>query len=244
VGGTATTPGGNGTFTLTNGGTAFIATKLSTGANGMVKVDNGSMITIGSTSGAANPMASAGDIQVNQGGTLGGAGTIKANLVDNGTVAPGDPVTLTLNGDYSQTAAGVLVLDIGGANSSDYDHLVINGSLTLDANSKLVLDFINGYAPADGTVFPNLITYQSLGLGSPDYLPSNVTIEGLTGFTGVVAPSAGLDGIDLDVITGGSAVEAVPEPSTWAMLLLGGGALFFIFRSKIGGARRASSRAV
>ena len=40
-------------------------------------------------------------------------GTVGGNLVNNGTVSPGDsPGTLTVNGNYTQNASGNLIIEI------------------------------------------------------------------------------------------------------------------------------------
>ena len=51
---------------------------------------------------------------------LSGTGTVVANVSSDGSVAPGTataPGTLSINGSYTQTTAGKLVIDLAGATS-------------------------------------------------------------------------------------------------------------------------------
>ncbi len=56
---------------------------------------------------------------VNAAGSLAGTGTVKGNVVNRGTVAPGNeaPGTLTVNGYYTQVRNGALVIDIAGTDA-------------------------------------------------------------------------------------------------------------------------------
>jgi autotransporter-associated beta strand protein len=55
---------------------------------------------------------------VNSGATLGGTGTITGNVTNSGTVSPGNSIgTLTINGNYTQTSAGTLALEVNGTTS-------------------------------------------------------------------------------------------------------------------------------
>lgn len=96
------------------------------------------------------------------GGTLSGSGTITGNvqnaalLIVGGAAAAG---TLTIQGNYSQTPAGALRLELGGlAQGSQYDRLTITG--VADLNGTLNVMLINGYFPAVGN------TYQPVGFAS------------------------------------------------------------------------------
>jgi hypothetical protein len=94
------------------------------------------------------------------GGSLTGSGTIQANVINAGTVAPGDTVgTLTIQGNYTQTANGVLLIQIGGANA--YGQLAVTGTATLAGT--LQVSFVNGYVPAVGTDFEILTFADNVG---------------------------------------------------------------------------------
>ena len=82
------------------------------------------------------------------GGRLSGAGTLTANVINNGTVSPGDsPGVLAISGNYSQGPAGTLNLEIGGTTAgSQYDQLNVSASATFAGT--LNVNLINGFGPA------------------------------------------------------------------------------------------------
>jgi uncharacterized protein with beta-barrel porin domain len=93
------------------------------------------------------------------GGTLSGTGTIQANVVNAALVAPGDPFgTLTVQGNYTQTATGVLLIQIAGANQCG--QLAVTGSATLAGTLQVAL---LGDVPTVGTRFQILTFAQSTG---------------------------------------------------------------------------------
>ena len=82
------------------------------GANNFVQTNGTTTLwASGSTLGVAPGQA------VNiEGGLLQGFGTVQGNLINAGTVHPGDgPGMLTVNGNYTQNAGGVLDIQIGGS---------------------------------------------------------------------------------------------------------------------------------
>lgn len=73
------------------------------------------------------------------GGTLTGTGIIGGNLLNVGLVSPGNsPGTLTIQGNYTQTAAGTLRIEINGWNAGQYDRLNVGGTATLAGRLVLV----------------------------------------------------------------------------------------------------------
>ena len=115
------------------------------------------------------------------GGTLEGLGTINANIVNSGTVNPGNtPGTLTLgaNENYQQLAGGSLALEIGGATpGTQYDELVVGGTAILAG--RLELNFINGFAPKAGDQLQILSCASQSGTFSsvdPSPLPGTVWV--------------------------------------------------------------------
>jgi hypothetical protein len=204
---------------LNSQATVHVATKVSTGTQGSITLNTDSALTIGSITGTGNTLAAPNTIQINSGGTLGGGGTINAQKVINGgTVAPGDPTTLTIAGDYTQTANGVLVLAIGGPDSADSDHLAIDGMFAVETGAVLQLDFIDGFAPTAGETF-DLIDYQTIDPLNAAF--SQVDIEGLqAGFEYVVTPVGG-DVTNFQLTALNDGVSTVPEPSTYALIAVG-----------------------
>ncbi|WP_198670314.1 autotransporter-associated beta strand repeat-containing protein [Dyella sp. C9] len=79
-----------------------------------------------------------GGVTVQTDGTLRGHGTIDGDVVNGGTVRPGGSVgTLTINGNYTQTAAGTLLIDTtaDGMGSA----LKVNGKAAIDGAAMLLL---------------------------------------------------------------------------------------------------------
>lgn len=69
-------------------------------------------------------------------------------------VSPGNsPGTLTVDGDVTIEEGGVLNLEVGGKEPGFFDKLVIKGKAAFEEGSKVVMNFINGYAPKAGDHF-------------------------------------------------------------------------------------------
>ncbi|MCF6314583.1 MAG: autotransporter domain-containing protein, partial [Verrucomicrobiales bacterium] len=102
-----------------------------------------------SVAGAANVKAGAlfvngtfttgGGLTVFQNALLGGSGIINGNVLNNGTVNPGNsPGTLTINGNFTQSSSGTLQIEI--ASPSVFDRLIISDNATL-AGTLQVINF-------------------------------------------------------------------------------------------------------
>jgi hypothetical protein len=165
--------------------------------DGSVTVRTGSRLTVaggftqsgGTTTLLGGTLAAGGLVDL-EGGSLGGSGTIDASLRNSAQVDVGGVNSsgrLTVTGDYTQTAAGVLNIEIGGAAPGmGYDQLVVNGAGTLDGT--LNVSRIRGYTPASGTQFQILTFGSSDGSAfamanidihflPPAYDPSDVTLQ-------------------------------------------------------------------
>jgi len=152
-----------------------------------------------------------GTLTVGPRGTLLGIGTVNAaNRVRNGgVVSPGlSPGKLTITGDYEQTAAGQLDLEIGGLTPEvQHDQLAVSGNVTMAGVLNLI--FRDRFAPRMGdqfTLLPVGGTFTDAGL--------DVNIVNL-------AP-----GFEYDLMLTGGAMTLVakndatfvPEPSMLGML--------------------------
>jgi fibronectin-binding autotransporter adhesin len=103
---------------------------------------NGGTLQVDGSIASANTL-------VNPGGALAGIGVIGGNLFNSGVVSPGDsPGTLTVNGNYTQSAAGTLRIEIGGLALPQHDLLQMSGNATLDGALQLVR--LNSFAPLGG----------------------------------------------------------------------------------------------
>jgi hypothetical protein len=122
------------------------------------------------------------------GGTLSGSGTVAGDVRNAAQIDPGTDGTagaLTINGNYTQTAAGVLTVDIGGRTAgAEYDQLVVSGSVSLDGT--LTVNLVNGFVPQSGDAFAILTFGSGSGvfaalngdgpLFTPRYDPNDVTL--------------------------------------------------------------------
>jgi T5SS/PEP-CTERM-associated repeat protein len=154
-----------------------------TGSSGAVMVE-GSGSSWSVSAGSANIYVGnfgAGTLTVNDGGVVSvsggmrigplgkvnGNGTIMANVINDGKMAPGkSPGILHINGNYEQTASAVLELEIGGNTvGTQYDQLVVAGNATLQGD--IVLQMVNGFLPQAGNQF-NLLSVSGTFANSAD----------------------------------------------------------------------------
>ena len=102
-----------------------------------------------------------GNISVGTLGALSGNSTVTAATVQNaGVVSPGNsPGVLQIAGNYTQTAAGKLQIELGGtALGSQYDQLLVTDSVALAGTLEVTLT--NGFTPLAGNSF-NILGFQA-----------------------------------------------------------------------------------
>lgn len=108
-------------------------------------------------------------------GTVRGIGTITASrgfINSGGTVSPGNSIgTLTINGSYTQGAAGTLTAEVASPTSNDL--LAITGAANL--NGILQTSWSGGYIPAIKTKFGTILTVSSGITGQFTSLLTNIT---------------------------------------------------------------------
>jgi hypothetical protein len=98
-----------------------------------------------------------------QGGDLTGEGTITGNILNaGGNTKPGLSVgTLNIVGNYTQSAAGALTVELGGdPNCSAFDQLLITGTASL--NGTLNIELIDGCQPSPNDTFVILTAGQPI----------------------------------------------------------------------------------
>jgi hypothetical protein len=104
-----------------------------------------------------------------QGGGLFGVGTVVANVTSSGRISPGASVgTITIQGNYTQNAAGSLDVEITAP--SEYDQLVVTGSATLAGRLRVTLP--TGFTPTNGQAFLVLTAAAVQGLFTTVDLPT------------------------------------------------------------------------
>jgi outer membrane autotransporter protein len=141
-------------FTAGNGLANYSAIPLSINAGRTVTL-NGAGLDNQGTLAVNGTLVGGGPLLNDTTGTLSGTGAIQGNLTNQGTVSPGTPLgTLTITGNYTQTASGTLVEQI--ASASSYSTLAVTGSASLNGALKVVL--LNGYLPGYGQSFTGILT--------------------------------------------------------------------------------------
>lgn len=109
-------------------------------------------------------------------GQLRGTGTLLGNVTNNGVVLPGtSPGTMTIDGDYRQSATGVLSLEL--ASPISYDKLVVQGDVEFDGLLEVVR--LGDYQPAEGATF-DLIDWTGAKSGFFASLSLPTLSDGLT----------------------------------------------------------------
>ena len=199
-GGSVTLQGGRGLTvgTFQNAGVLSIGATSAFKSNNFTQSGGRTVIAGGSLTSATNV------ININA-GIVDGIGTLVGNVTNAGTIRPGGlgvAGTLNITGNYAQTAAGSLVLDIGGVTvGTQYDRLAITGTATL--NGTLSESLISAFAPAAGTTFRPLTFASATGDFS--------TKSGLDLGTRILAPS--YDATGLNLVTNIKPTTTAPTPT-------------------------------
>jgi outer membrane autotransporter protein len=145
----------NADFTAANGLANYSAMGIDAGRtvtlNGQGLDNQGSLVVNGTLIGG-------GPLLNYTNGFLGGTGTLQGAFTNRGTVNPGNSVgTLNVEGSYTQTARGILQVEIASATS--YDQLRVMGVPgTAILNGALTPTLLNGYRPQAGQVFGGVVS--------------------------------------------------------------------------------------
>ena len=92
-----------------------------------VVLHNGAIVTVGQK------------LTIFGNGSICGNGTYSAPIVENnGTVCPGNSAgTLVIDGDYTQTSVGKLLMEIAGPDPGQFDVLHVTGASVLDGTMEV-----------------------------------------------------------------------------------------------------------
>ncbi len=152
-------------------------------------------------------------LQIN-GGVLRGTGTIVGDVEFNGgELAPGlSPGTLTIDGDLILYSGSLFTIEITGAIAGiDYDVVNVTGNMDL-SGGVIELAFSNNYAPSPGD------TFNFFNVNGTFTDASDVTVTGLLpGWTF----DTSFDALSGTFALTSTSFAAVPEPSTWALMITG-----------------------
>ena len=207
-------------ISLTN--TAGSVALQQTSSPASIHVDGQLTLVNGVTSGKGElDLGQSGD-SAGAGGTLSGTGTISGNVVNfSGVVMPGDATgVLTINGDYTQGANGVLdiALDgLGGVAGVEGSFLDINGDLILPDSLTTINFDLSGFDFSTVGLVPEELDFLSA------YNLDASTLTDLT-YTFSNGSFSGYDySVLIDSSTGNLAIRAferptVPEPGSLALL--------------------------
>lgn len=210
-----------GDFTIKNG--RNLTTPGAFSNAGIIMIDTGSMFTVDGlatndytqTAGMTTvhgSLVSPDRVEI-LGGNLFGNGTINAAggvFVAGGQLNPGSsPGSLDIIGNYTQTATGVLNIELGGLlQGINFDFLNISLAAFLDGTLNVSL--FGGFFPSVGDAFEIMRFASSSGFFS--------TLNGLDLGTVVLQPILSPTNLILLVQQGS---QPIPEPSTWILLVVG-----------------------
>jgi T5SS/PEP-CTERM-associated repeat protein/autotransporter-associated beta strand protein len=195
-------------------------TTILTGSNsytGATIVEEGTLLIMGDSSSSA-------DFRVEDGGKLGGNGTVSdVEVFSGGTLAPGaSPGLLTVEGDLTLHAGSTLVMEFTGTGAGEFDQIAIHELFT--AGGTLFLDI--NYAAVEGdtfTIFTNGFTGRGWDTGS-------FSIDSDLG--------GGLDW-DASALATTGVITIVPEPSTALLSAAGIMGLLALRRRRVPASRIA-----
>lgn len=115
--------------------------------SGQISIDNGEV-------------EATGNVEILEGGVLGGTGLISGSVRNFGTLRPGNsPGQLVIDGDLVLEAGGTIEFEIANADVLAHDHLIVNGIVILQGGARI---FTSG-APPPVLVDPlELMTFSAM----------------------------------------------------------------------------------
>lgn len=244
---------GAGTLTLTGANSYDGGTTIS---NGTLVVSNAAALGAGSLMLSGGELVVSPGINLNNainfgagGGTIGGNGTFGAPITagTNITLAPGtSPGTTTFTNTLTWAPGGSYDFEIvsatGGVPGTSHDTIVVAGggslNITAASGAKFNLNLLSLSSPtAPGNVSDfnanNAYSWQILSSADPIAGFSadafNIDTSGFTNPLGIGSFSVAINGTNTALFLN---FTPIPEPSTYAMMALGAGALLFTCRRR------------
>ena len=172
---------------------------------------------------------------------LGGNGSTAVHVTADGansSISPGDPKTnngigtLTLSGGLSAGSGATFNFDLNGAKANGFDTVAFNGS-NLTLGGTVTFNFTNLGGTLDSGPY-NLLTgflpTPTLTTPGGSSLAAAFVLNGPAGYIATLDPSDLLPGATNLAVD--FTAEAIPEPSTWTIMLGGLVVLGFLVRRK------------
>ena len=147
---------------------------------------------------------------------------LEAGEYTTATFSPGNSIdTLTIDGDFELNPGSTLLMEIGGQSADDNDKLIVTGDFEIADGAIIYLELADMGAFSTGDTFEALIQAGSADDDFTDAISSAI-VPGWP-FTDWSVTKSG----DSYYIRGVYDPNAVPEPSTWALLVLGAAGLLY-----------------
>jgi hypothetical protein len=172
----------SGTLTFNGDQTLAGTGRILFGQNGLLDVVGDTVLTIGpgiTIDGGSGNIGSGSGTLVNE-GTIAADGVGAfiaidvASFQNVGTlrVAPG--AVLSVTGDFTQAATGMLNIQIAGTEPDQFGQFAVGGTATLDGT--LNISFVNGFIPTAGDIFEP-ITYGTISGSFSTVIGQGIAIE-------------------------------------------------------------------
>jgi len=190
-----------GDFTVTSGAASISGGALLTPGDfnklgsGLLNVLS-NIITGGNTNIASGILAINGslttdNVLVQLGAWLKGSGLINGNVINSGTVAPGNsPGTLTINGNFTQTSSGTLQIEVA---DNAFDQLIVTGQASLAGTLQAVAFGGHEFAYGDQVAFLQAGSisggFDNIVMSNPSQFRGRFLVNGGTGIL-LVAPTS------------------------------------------------------
>ena len=139
------------------------------------------------------------------------------------TFSPGNSVgSLTIDGVFTLNPGSTLLMEIGGPDPEDNDILIVNGDITLGNNAVITLAKTDDCTLGLGESFTMILTADNIS----DY--NILDFIQTTDFTDLNYEQISYEGSTVYAITARTLnANEIPEPSTWALLILGAAGLLY-----------------
>ncbi|MBQ2621348.1 MAG: PEP-CTERM sorting domain-containing protein [Thermoguttaceae bacterium] len=158
-------------------------------------------------------------------------GSDTIDLDETAVFSPGNSIgALDIEGDFILHDGDALLMEIGGANASLNDQLFVSGTSTFQEGSivEFILDTTSGYDPEENDKIG--VKMPKVDWTKTTFFSQNFTLSNYDELAGIqylgVHPDSKVDPMEDDIPL------AVPEPSTWALLILGAAGLLYWRKQK------------